>query len=122
MAARMKDEAVQEKVDQLSKALTEIEEQLHQTKLESSQDVLNYPPQLDNQLVFLQSVVESAAGRPTVGSKERFQELQAELVRLETELDNVLETRLPEIERLLEEAGTPRIVVEPADEEEDSKE
>jgi photosystem II stability/assembly factor-like uncharacterized protein len=122
MAARMKDEAVQEKVDQLSKALTEIEEQLHQTKLESSQDVLNYPPQLDNQLVFLQSVVESAAGRPTVGSKERFQELQAELVRLETELDNVLETRLPEIERLLEEAGTPRIVLEPAEEEEDSKE
>ncbi len=114
-ASRLDDEKVQQKVDELSDTLTEIEGQLHQTKLESSQDVLNFPPQLDNQLVFLQSVVESTAGRPTVGSRERFQELNAELVRLETELNSVLEARLPEIERLLEETGAPRIVVEPSD-------
>jgi hypothetical protein len=114
-ASRLDDEKVQQKVDELSDTLTEIERQLHQTKLESSQDVLNFPPQLDNQLVFLQSVVESTAGQPTVGSRERFQELNAELVRLETELNSVLETRLPEIERLLEETGAPRIVVDPSD-------
>jgi photosystem II stability/assembly factor-like uncharacterized protein len=122
MAGRLDDESVQEKVDLLSEALAEIEGQLHQTKLESSQDMLNFPPQLDNQLVFLQSVVESAAGYPTVGSRERFEELSAELVRLETELEAVLKTQLPEIERLLEEANAPRIVVEPAEDAEDSEE
>jgi len=121
-AERLHDETLQEQVDLLSESLTEIEGQLHQTKLESSQDVLNYPPQLDNQLVFLQSVVESAAGRPTAGSRERFEELNAELLRLETELDTVLASRLPEIERLLEDAGTPRVIVEPAENAADSGE
>jgi hypothetical protein len=119
IAERLDDETVQGKVEELSGALTEIEEQLHQPKVESSQDMLNFPPQLDNQLVFLHSVVESAAGRPTVGSRERFDELSAELERLELELETALDTRLPEIERMLEEAGAPRIVVEDAEESEE---
>ena len=46
----------------------------------------------------------------------------AELLRLETELDTVLASRLPEIERLLEDAGTPRVIVEPAENAADSGE
>jgi hypothetical protein len=115
LAGRVDDEEVGVKVEELSEALTAIEVQLNQTKNESSQDVLNFPPRLDNQLVALQGTVESAVGRPTEASAGRFEELVSELDRLVSELDAILDEQLPELERLLIAAGAPRIVVERGD-------
>jgi hypothetical protein len=113
-AVRIDDPSVTEAVDQLAGDLTAIEEQLHQTRSSSSQDVLNFPPQLDNQLLYLLGNVESAKGQPTASSRERFDQLEAELDSLVAELDQLLEERLPELEELL--SGKPRIVIEDRDE------
>jgi photosystem II stability/assembly factor-like uncharacterized protein len=89
-----------------------VEGAIRQTKLESSQDMLNFTPKLDNQLVYLRSVVEAAPGHPTTASRERFAELQAELDGIETTLDTVLTNDVPKLEAMLEAMGVPRIGVE----------
>ncbi|MBI3933018.1 MAG: glycosyl hydrolase [Acidobacteria bacterium] len=70
--------------------LTAVEEKLWQPKNRASQDILNFPPQLDNQLLYLQNVVESARGTPTAQSVARFAELQAQLDGHLAELDRTL--------------------------------
>jgi DNA repair exonuclease SbcCD ATPase subunit len=114
MAERVDSEAVSESTESIAGELTSIEERIHQTKAESSQDILNFTPRLDNQLLYLQGVVESTVGAPLASSRERFAELEAELNGLLEELDAVVADRLPELERLLDEAGAPH-VVPPAD-------
>ena len=111
VSAHVDDETVTGKADEISKALTAIEEKLTQVKNESSQDVLNFQPQIDNQLLNLQSVVESALGAPNVSSREVFALLKRQLEGYVTELDVVLADQLPELERLLEESKAPRVVV-----------
>jgi photosystem II stability/assembly factor-like uncharacterized protein len=56
----------------LEKRMTEVEEALIQTKAKSGQDVLNFPIRLNNQLVALGGVVDSAASAPTRQSYEVF--------------------------------------------------
>jgi len=111
LAERIDDEAVTSAADEISDSLRSIEERLHQTKSKSSQDILNFPPQLDNQLLYLQGVVESALGAPTPSSVKRFEELRGELDSVHIELDTVLEQRLPDFERALAETGVARVVV-----------
>ncbi|MDX2436726.1 MAG: glycosyl hydrolase, partial [Acidobacteriota bacterium] len=106
------DEAIVEESEAIVKSLTAIEEQLTQVKNESSQDILNFQPQIDNQLLNLQSVVESALGAPYASSREVFALLKSELDGYVAELDAVVAEQLPELERLIAEAGAPRVVVQ----------
>ena len=112
LAKRVDDEALTEKADAISEALTAVEEKLHQTKSESSQDILNFPPQIDNQLLYLHGVVESTIGAPAQSSQQRFDELRRELDGYVSELDTILSEQLPELERLVGETGAPRIIVD----------
>jgi len=111
ISTRADDEAITAKVDEIAKALTAIEEKLTQVKNESSQDVLNFQPQIDNQLLNLQSVVESALGAPYTSSREVFALLDAQLDGYVAELESVITEQLPDLERLLEESKAPRVVV-----------
>jgi len=112
VAKRTEDEAITEKADAISDSLTAIEEKLHQTKAESSQDILNFPPQIDNQLLYLQGIVESAVGAPTEAMKGRFEELRTELDGLVADLDAVVADQLPEFERMLEEENVSYVMVQ----------
>ncbi|HLB93099.1 MAG TPA: hypothetical protein VJK27_12215 [Terriglobales bacterium] len=56
----------------LDKKMTVVEEALIQTKAKSGQDVLNFPVRLNNDLVALGGVVESADSAPTKQSYEVF--------------------------------------------------
>jgi hypothetical protein len=103
------DEAVEAKADEIAEALTAVEEKLTQTKSESSQDVLNFPPQIDNQLVYLQGIVGSTLGAPLASSQQRFDELSAEIDGYEAAVDGVVAEQLPEFERLLDEMDEPRV-------------
>ncbi len=116
VASRTEDEAITEKAGEIVESLTAIEEQLTQVKNESSQDVLNFQPQIDNQLLNLQGAVESALGAPYTSSREVFAVLEAKLDGYVAELDVVVAEQLPELERLIAEAGTPRVVVKTPDE------
>jgi hypothetical protein len=112
IAERGASETITDKASSISDELTMIEEKLHQTKAESSQDILNFPPRIDNQLLYLQSIVESALGAPTAGMKARFEELQSELDGMVGDVDTIVSRQLPELEQLLEDEGVSYVMVE----------
>jgi hypothetical protein len=110
-SARIDDEDAAALADEIVDRLEGVESSIRQTELQSSQDMLNFPSKLDNQLVYLRSVVEAAPGFPTAASRERFAELVAELDEVEGTLDAILGDDVPRLESLLENAGEPRIGV-----------
>ena len=112
VAERTDNEAVKEKAGELADALTAVEEKIHQTKNESGQDILNFPSKIDNQLLYLQGVVESSEGAPNPSSEERFAGLRAELDGYIAELDAVIDQQVPAFERMLEEADTPWVAID----------
>ncbi len=69
--------------DALNKKMSAVEEKIIQPKSKSNEDPLNYPIQTADQLVALQSTVESADFAPTAQSYAVFEELDG---RLETHL------------------------------------
>ena len=71
--------SIKDKATEVSAKLTEVENELIQTQNKSGQDPINYPPKLDNQLVYLYTVVNFQDTRPTEGSYQRFSDLQKEL-------------------------------------------
>ena len=87
-------DGVAEAAEAVRDKLTAIEERLHQTNSESSQDVLNFPPRLDNQILTLLGVVGGSEARPTEGSVSRYQDLRQELDGLLGELEAVFDGEL----------------------------
>jgi photosystem II stability/assembly factor-like uncharacterized protein len=109
---RVEDEEFKTLAGETAEALDAAEAKIRQSKLESSQDVLNFPSKVDNQLVYLMEVVESTPGFPAASSIERFDELRSEIDGIEGELDGILATQVPELEAMLVESGAPRIDTE----------
>jgi hypothetical protein len=97
--------------DAVTARLTEIEEKLHQVRAESSQDVLNFPPKLDNQWIALLGDVASAEARPTAGELQRYEELRRELDALLAALDACLTTELAAFEEAVAAKGQPAVIV-----------
>lgn len=89
----------------LSQKLTAIEDQLIQNKSESGQDPINYPSMIDDQIAYLYSVVNAQDDRPTEGAYQRFEDLQKELKVITDQLDQLIETEVPRLNELLEQAG-----------------
>jgi hypothetical protein len=108
-SGRVDDEAIKTLAAAIIERLDGVEGEIREPTLESSQDMLNIPSKIDNQLVYLMSVVEDTPGAPTTASRERFAELKAALVTIEAELDDVLDNEVPKLEAMLEEQGVPRI-------------
>jgi len=96
----------------LRKKLTAIEDVLIQAKSKSSQDPLNYPVRLDNKIAALASVAAAADARPTDQSRELFKEL-AEQAEVEiAKLKEIVETDIPNLNKLLRDADIPHIIIE----------
>jgi photosystem II stability/assembly factor-like uncharacterized protein len=107
------DQAIKDRFEALNEGLTEIEEALIQTRSESRQDPINYPPKLDNQLAYLYSVVNSQDALPTAGSYERFDDLKAELAGYVDELNGLIQRDLADFNRLLDTNGIGHIILPP---------
>ena len=108
-------DALEEQAETLRKGLTEVEEELIQTKNESGQDPLNFPPKLDNQIAYLYGHVARNYGRPTGGSFERFRDLEAEAMPLLERLASLLGEGVADLNRALQEAGvTGGVLVKPS--------
>jgi len=99
------------RADTLASDLTAVEEVLIQTENESSQDPINYPPRIDNQIAYLYSHLSGAYGRPTEGSRTRFRDLQEELEPTMDRVDELLEERVPAYNRALTEGGVDPVMV-----------
>ena len=103
-AERWSDE-LEAQAETLGKGLTEVEEELIQPKNESSQDPINFPPQIDNQIAYLYGHVAQNYGRPTGGSFQRFRDLEAEAKPILERLDSLLGAGIADLNRALQEAG-----------------
>jgi photosystem II stability/assembly factor-like uncharacterized protein len=95
----------------IGQQLTSIEEKIYQTKNESSQDILNYPPRLDNKILDVLSTVQSADARPTDGAIELYRDLQNELEGYLAELDGVIGGEIAQLNQLVRETSAPAVLV-----------
>lgn len=85
-----------DQVESIAEKLTSIEEELMQTKNESFQDPLNFPPRLDNQYAYLYGYVAGPDGPPTDGARQRFEDLNEQWAPLRDRLQSIIETDVAE--------------------------
>jgi hypothetical protein len=104
-------DGIAEVSETIGQQLTSIEEKIYQTKNESSQDILNYPPRLDNKILDVLSSVQSADARATDGSIELYRDLRAELDGYLAELDGVIGGEIAQLNQLVRETSAPAILV-----------
>ena len=97
------NEDVAEAAKQLGEKLSAIEEQLNQVNSKSRQDPINFPPQLDNQLVTLYGYVAFADFQATAGAYERLDDLEPEVDRLLGELKQVVDTEVAAFNEMVAE-------------------
>ncbi len=103
IAARIKD-APKEVVavgEQLTKALSAVEEDVYQVRNQSNQDPLNFPIKTNNRLASLLRVAVSGEGRPTSNVEPIFTELVAELQGHTDRLNKTVADQLPAFNRML---------------------
>ena len=103
-------EELRELAETMDESLTEVEEALIQTRSESGQDPINFPPKLDDQLAYLYSHVTSSYGHPTEGAYERFDDLVAETAPLLQRLEALVADQVPAFNAALERAGIGAVV------------
>ena len=117
LVKRVKDQpgskAITDAAKSLNAKLTGIEEELYQTKNQSSQDPLNYPIRLNNKLAAIAGVVASADTVPTEQSytvyEEQVSKINAQLQRFE----QAMRTDLPAFNQLVREQNIPAVIVKP---------
>jgi hypothetical protein len=89
--------------------LDAIEQELYQVRNRSSQDPLNYPIRLNNQIAALAGVVASAEAKPTTQSRDVFNRLSAELDSRLAKLRETVAAGLPPINTELKRLGLAEI-------------
>lgn len=90
--------------------LTAIEEELIQTRNESGQDPLNFPPMLDNQFAYLYGYVAGGNDEPTEGAAVRFEDLRGEWEAVAERYRRLIERQVKSYSEAIEDSGLPRIV------------
>jgi photosystem II stability/assembly factor-like uncharacterized protein len=108
-----KSTAVAKALDDFAVALSAIEGEIYQVKLQSSQDPLNFPIKLNNKIAALQGVIESADVRPTEQAYSVFRTLSNALDEQLGKLDTTSKTRMPPVNQLLQRLKLDPIKAEP---------
>jgi hypothetical protein len=106
-----REKAIADAGKALDKKMTEVEEALIQTKAKSGQDVLNFPVRLNNHLVALSGVVESADTAPTKQSYEVFEMVSKDVDEQLTKWKAIVATDLVAYNNLVKEKEVPAIMV-----------
>jgi photosystem II stability/assembly factor-like uncharacterized protein len=94
----------------IAEKLTDLESELIQVRSTAGQDPINFPPKLDDQIAYLYTYVFGAYGRPTQGSYERFDDLNAELTPLLHDLQQVLMQDVAAFNEQLQAQGASGII------------
>ena len=90
----------------LSKRLFEIENELYQTKNQSSQDPLNYPIKLNNKIAAVLGAVQMSDTAPTKQESEVFEDLATKVNAQLKKLDTAMTGDLANFNKLAKEART----------------
>ncbi len=117
-AKRVKDRTGSQQITEAAKSLigklTAIEEELYQTRNQSSQDPLNYPIRLNNKLAALGGTVASADARPTDQSYQVYEDLAGRINAQLEKLKQVVASDVPAFNKLVREKDVPAVFVKPA--------
>ena len=89
--------------------LTTSENEVYQTKNQSSQDPLNYPIKLNNQIAALSGTVGSGEYRPTQQAQQAFTMLSGKLGVQLGSIRKSLDGHLPRMNAILKAAGLPEL-------------
>jgi hypothetical protein len=104
---------LQAAADAVTAPLEDLEMQLMQPRSEAPQDVLNFPPGIDGQLVgLLNDVDRDASAPPTAGAVERYGSLRQQLDGYIQRLDGILSAQLAVFNGLVREKGADPVIVE----------
>ncbi|HEX8503497.1 MAG TPA: hypothetical protein VF659_23135 [Pyrinomonadaceae bacterium] len=99
---------------QLDRKLRAVEEELYQTKNQSSQDPLNFPIRLNNKLAALGGVVASADAQPTEQSYALYDELASKIDAQLRQLNQVMADDLKSFNALVRSSDIPAVIVKPS--------
>jgi photosystem II stability/assembly factor-like uncharacterized protein len=89
----------------LDAALNEVQNALYQTKLQASEDPLNFPIKLNDKISALHSVIESVDGRPTGQTYQVFDLLNSQLQAQLQKLRSAVSTDVPRFNQLVASHG-----------------
>src|SRR6266481_799928 len=105
--------AIADSASALKSKLTAVEEELYQTKNQSSQDPLNYPIKLNNKLAAIGGVVASSDSAPTDQSFAVYDEIAGKIDVQLQRLDAIVRTELPAFNKLVRDQDVPAVFVKP---------
>jgi photosystem II stability/assembly factor-like uncharacterized protein len=98
----------------LNAKLSAVEEELYQTKNQSSQDPLNFPIKLNNKLAALGSIVASADTQPTEQSYTLYDELAAKIDAQLQRFNQIMSADLKSFNNLVRSSDIPAVIVKPS--------
>lgn len=105
--------AIADAASALKSKLTAVEEELYQTKNQSSQDPLNYPIKLNNKLAAIGGVVSSSDSAPTDQSFAVYDEIAGKIDVQLQKLDAIIRNELPAFNKLVRDQDVPAVFVKP---------
>jgi photosystem II stability/assembly factor-like uncharacterized protein len=108
-------------LEDLEKAVGDVEGEIYQVRLQSSQDPLNFPIKLNNKIAALQGIVESADVKPTEQTYSMFRSLSNRLDEQLGKLDSAIATKMPPANQLLQRQKLDPIKKEPLKAQEEKK-
>lgn len=94
---------IKHQTDTINKQMTDIEEELHQTKAKSSQDVLNFPIKLDDKLSSVYDVASAGFAAPSKQVKEAYAELAVLIDSQLNKLKKILSDDVAKLNQLIHE-------------------
>jgi photosystem II stability/assembly factor-like uncharacterized protein len=114
---RLKDQpsgkAIADAAKSLKAKLTAVEEELYQTKNQSSQDPLNYPIRLNNKLAALTGVVGGSDSAPTDQTYAVYEELVGKINAQLKKLEETMHNDLPAFNKMVRDQDIPAVIVKP---------
>ncbi len=100
-------------LEDFERSLSEIEGEIYQVRLQSSQDPLNFPIKLNNKIAALQGIVESADVKPTEQTYSMFRTLSNKLDEQLQKLDTTITGKMPSANQQLQRQKIDPIKREP---------
>jgi hypothetical protein len=99
-----------EAAEALQEKLNQVEKELIQTEAKTSSDRLRLPARLNAKLIALTGVIASADAAPPKQAYEVFDYLSAQVDAQLAQLKTLLETDLPDFNRMLQQAEVPAVL------------
>ena len=109
-------EGLEASADSLVAALDELEGRITQTKNESGQDPLNFPPKLDADIASLYGYVAGPDAGPPATARDRWEDLLARWGELRSGIESTISEEVGAFRDELESRGVPAVVTAAEDE------